>query len=492
MEVELFVHGVPSGEGFWGKEEDRNYFGTFYDHSSDEVKFLIQTRALKGKPYCYYNYLVYKTVGSQTPNVVANDGRDGSYFGITLRLDAYCKDIVNMYRILDTVFNVYVMGNLLKMEKTKLKYTTPDFTSVSNVLEGIEKATIQLIQNAFSSDSFARLDGFAMSGSSYPTSNLYDCTTENVMAAVKQYSRMAVSPYYPSGKEAAIQQQCNAQIQAVQQQCDARLKADADARAKEKNEISTSLSSAKNQVSQLQREIGQKDGTISQLNGEVSRLQSEIRNMGQSKKVAQIVAPIKEPIVELATILKRMIPESSERKINGIGKNPNDEHKKDFEFSILKMLKSFLPFLNLLLLLIIVGTLLNPFKDKHTDDINSDAMMAKIESLERENQELQEQLEIARTAGNGVTQDVFTTATPFNMEPVRIDIQGFNGGDLSLHTTYNVEAKQGAENGTWKGEGCEIYPTENPNKVKVIPTADVVKIIYCVGDKTKIRELKAK
>lgn len=488
MEVELFVHGVPSGEGFWGKEEDRNYFGTFYDHSSDEIKFLIQTRALKGKPYCYYNYLVYKTVGAQTPNIVANDGRDGSYFGITLRLDAYCKDIVNMYRILDTVFNVYVMGNLLKMEKTKLKYTTPDFASISNVLEGIEKATIQLIQNAFSRDSFVRLDSFALSGSNYPTSNLYDCTTENVMSAVMKYSRMAVSPYYPSGKEAAIQQQCNAQIQAIQQQCDVRLKADADARNKEKNEISTSLSSAKNQVSQLQREIGQKDGTISQLNDEVSRLQSEIRNMGQSKTVAQIVAPIKEPIVELATILKRMIPESSERKI----KNSDNEHKKDFDFSIVKMLKSFLPFLNLLLLLIIVGALLNPFKDKHTDDINSDALMAKIESLERENQGLQEQLEIARTAGNGVTQDVFTTATSFNMELVSIDIQGFNGGDLSLHTTYNVEAKMGAENGTWKGEGCEIYPTKNPKKVRVMPTADVVKIIYCVGDKTKIRELKAK
>ena len=490
MEVELFVHGVPSGEGFWGKEEDRNYFGNFYDHSSDEVKFLIQTRALKGKPYCYYNYLIYKTVGAQTPNIVANDGRDGSYFGITLRLDAYCKDFANMYRILDTVFNVYVMGKLLKMEKTKLKYTTPDFTSVSNVLEGIEKATIQLIQNAFSSDSFARLDGFAMNGSNYPSSNLYDCTSENVMSAVKQYSRMAVSPYYPSSKEAAIQQQCNAQIQAMQQQCEARLKADADARAKEKNEINTSLSSAKNQVSQLQREIGQKDGTISQLNGEVSRLQSEVRNMGQSKKVAQIVAPIREPIVELAKILKRIVPESSEHKIQGIGKNLNDDNKNDVDFSIAKVLTSFLPFLNLLLLLIIVGVLINPFKGNSTDDTN--ALMAKLDSLERGNQDLLEQLEIARTAGNGVALDVFTTTTAFNMDPVRIDIKGFNGGDLSLHEIYNVEAKQGAENGTWRGEGCEIYQTSEPNKVKVKPTADNVKIIYCVGDKTKIRELKAK
>lgn len=492
MEVELFVHGVPSGEGFWGKEEDRNYFGTFYDHSSDEVKFLIQTRALKGKPYCYYNFLVYKTVGAQTPNVVAYDGRDGSYFGITLRLDAYCKDIVNMYRILDTVFNVYVMGNLLKMEKTKLKYATPDFLSVSNVLEGIEKATLQLIQNAFSSDSFARLDGFAMSGGNYPTSNLYDCTAENVLQAVKQYSRVAISPYYPSGKEAAIQKQCNAQMQAIQQQCEARLKADANARAKEKNEISTSLSSAKSQVSQLQREIGQKDGTISQLNSEVSRLQSEIRSMGQSKKVAEIVAPIRDPIMELATVLKCILSESSKRKTHGIGNNQNDDPKKNLDFSILKTIKSLIPFLNLLLLLVIVGVLLNPFKGKPTDDTNSDALMARVESLERENQNLQQQLKIASTEENGVVQNVFTSTLGFKMEHVKIDIQGFNGGDLSLNTTYNVEAKNGAENGTWKGVGCEITPTDIPNKVQITPTANVVKIIYCVGDKTKVRELTAK
>ena len=173
--------------------------------------------------------------------------------------------------------------------------------------------------------------------------------------------------------------------------------------------------------------------------------------------------------MELATILKRLVPDSS---------GSNDEHKKGIDF--VKMIKSFLPFLNLLLLVIVVATLLNPFKSKPANDTNISALMARVESLEREKQDLQEQLGNAKTAGNSVTQDVFTTPAAFNMEPVRIDIKDFNGGDLSLHTTYNVEAKKGAENGTWRGEGCEIYPTENPNKVKVIPTADVVKIIYCV------------
>lgn len=369
MDVELFFHGVPSGEDFWGKEEDRNYFGTFYDHSSDEVKFLIQTRKLNDKPYCYYNYLVYKTVGAQTSNIVANDGRDGSYFGITIRLDAYCKDIGNMYRILDTVFNVYVMGSLLKMEKTKLKYTFPSFKNVSNVLEGIEKSTIQLMQNAFTSDSFTHLDGFTMSGGNYSTGNLYDCTPENVMAAVKQYGRLAVSPYYPSIKETTIQQKCDAQ-----------LKADADAHSKEKNEISASLSSAKNQLSQLQHEMEQKDGTISQLKGEVSRLQSEITKMGQRKKVEQIVAPIKEPIAELSSILRSMELGSLEYKDE---ENQEKCHKKKSSFLIGK---SFLQFLNLLLLLVIIGILLYPFKSNPTDNANSDELVEKTDSLKSENQ----------------------------------------------------------------------------------------------------------
>ena len=179
MEVELFVHGVPNGVGFWGKEEDRNYFSGFYDHSSDEVKFLIQARAFKGKTYCYYNYLVYKTIGSQSANIVACDGRDGSYFGITLRLDAYCKDFDNMYRILDTLYNVYIIGRVLKIEQTKLKYTAPDLASFSSTFKDIENTAILLIQKAFTPESFTNFDGFSTSSGKFHAFNLYDGTIYN-------------------------------------------------------------------------------------------------------------------------------------------------------------------------------------------------------------------------------------------------------------------------------------------------------------------------
>ena len=47
MDIEIFVHGVPNGQSFWGKEEDRNYFGNFYGQSnSDVVKYLIRARQM--------------------------------------------------------------------------------------------------------------------------------------------------------------------------------------------------------------------------------------------------------------------------------------------------------------------------------------------------------------------------------------------------------------------------------------------------------------
>lgn len=480
MEVELFVHGVPNGEGFWGKDEDRNYFGTFYDHSSDEVKFLIQTRAFKGKQYCYYNYLVYKTIEATSPNIVAYDGRDGSYFGITLRLDAYCKDIINMYRILDTVYNVYIIGSLLKMDKMKLKYTTPDFTSVSNVLENVEKVVIQLIQNAFSNESFTRLDGFSMNAGNYPSYNLYDCTPENVLSAIKQFNRVAISPYYLSNKENAIRQQCNTQIQSIQQQCNAQMKAEVDAHSKEKNGLISSLEVEKNKVNQLQKDIKEKEGTIYQLNNERYRLQSELRSAGQSRKVAQIVSSIKEPLIDLTFLLKSIFPE--ERK------GYDSPHTNIF-VTFIKKIGLCVPYFNLLLMLAIVGILMASY-GKNPIWGNNNKISENIESLRQDISALQEHLGYTSKDNSVELQNITTPS--FNIESVDINIKDFGGQDLSLNKVYTVEALNGAENGTWKVEGCKLESTQNPNIIKIIPNANVVKIIYCVGEQTKLRELKAK
>lgn len=314
MDVELFVHGVPNGEAFWGKDETcRNYMGQFYVECSDEVRFLIQTCELKGRRFCFYNYLVYKSAGALEPNVVGFDGRDGSYFGLTLRLDAYCKDVAKVYRIMDTIYNVYILGKILKMDKSKLKYVAPDFSAVSTQLQLVETATMQLIQNAFVASDFVGLNDFVLGGSAVSKLNLGDCASDRVLEQVKKCGLIAISPYYPTMKEIGLQQSYGTQMQAIQQQCEAKIKAIGEANEREKNDIRNSLSLSESLVKQLQQTVLQKDEVIRQQNSRISGLENDLKRTGYSRKVSQIVEPIQKPISELNSVLRQMYPVDYEK-----------------------------------------------------------------------------------------------------------------------------------------------------------------------------------
>ena len=39
MDVEFFIHGVPKGESFWGKSEEKNFLGQFYDGKKRFLNF---------------------------------------------------------------------------------------------------------------------------------------------------------------------------------------------------------------------------------------------------------------------------------------------------------------------------------------------------------------------------------------------------------------------------------------------------------------------
>lgn len=443
MDVELFIYGVPYGEGFWGKEEDRKYFGSFYNtQATDKVRFLVQVRESEGKPYCYYNYLVYK-------DVLDNDGRSGSYFGISLRIGAYCKDVANMYRILDTVFNVHVTGKLLKADRTKLKYAVSDFADAGRVLEDIKDNTLHLLRAAFSNESFTSLDGFATGGSNCPTYNLYDCTAESMMPVIRQYGKAVISPYYPNERETAACRKYEIQIQA-----------DANARAREKDEMRTSLSSTIEKVGQLEKEISRKDG-------EIDKLKSDMRNIGQTRKAGQIVAPLVKPVTELATILRDICPAVPER-------GPAEAMTRQRKPSSVRQIRRVMPFINLCLLLWLVFHLPGgeeTRKDNHTEEKVS--ALTKIEdSLKQSNGKQEEN----RFTDSGLG-DSYESPYPYE---VQIDIIGYIGyGSLKKGRSYKVQAINGVGMyGEWHVKGAYYNETTDPNIIQVTPSEDSVLIEY--------------
>lgn len=210
MDVEIFVHGVPYGQSFWGKDErEKDFFGSFYvQNCPEKTRFLIQTRSVGGKTYCYYHYLVYG-------NVLSSEGRKGSYFGLSVRLDMYARDFESMYDVLAAVFDTEVKHKVLEKLGENLKYKIADFTSSNEVMKAIYGRTWSMLEGFLSNGEIVPLNGFNAGGDKLLIVNLQeavDVGMDKVEAKVKQNGKLVLSPNHPTQREKNQQKNFDAQI----------------------------------------------------------------------------------------------------------------------------------------------------------------------------------------------------------------------------------------------------------------------------------------
>lgn len=294
MDVEFFIHGVPDGNDFFGLAEDKMYFDIFYSGEA-ENRLLIQTRISGGKLYCYYNYIVGK-------DVISYSKRQGSYFGITLRLDQYCIDFSKIYRLLDTAYNLYCVNSLLAQTGGNTKYLVSNFKSAKNQTDRIKAKVIGLLQDGFSGNDFTALDNSFNSNSANSTllkRNLLDCTVENVMSAVKQSGKIAISLSYPSQREKLQSQQYEQKINSI------------------KESYNSEKTRTDSELQQLKSTLKQREEENRQLYKDKYDLESRIREFKQIKRIDELIAPIKGPIALLAEEIQRLSPSKTRIERDG-------------------------------------------------------------------------------------------------------------------------------------------------------------------------------
>lgn len=195
MTVDLILHGVPNGQDIWGVSDDTHYISTFYVQKEDKETLSIETRKVSGKSYCYYNYLKYN-------GVTASDGRAGAYLGITLRFDAYYKDILNVYHLCEIVYN-NLLDTILIKNGESVKFKIAKFEDAENELVEIKKKLFNLINLSATAKDFVPInDTFFSNDSKIVKAFLLDCTPDNVMQALLKYGKVEISKYYPSVNEA--------------------------------------------------------------------------------------------------------------------------------------------------------------------------------------------------------------------------------------------------------------------------------------------------
>lgn len=471
MDIEIFVHGVPNGQSFWGKEEDRNYFGNFYGQSnSDAVKYLIQTRSSNGKTYCYYNYLVYQ-------NVIGSDGREGSYFGLSIRFDAYCKDFMGIYKILDTVFTAHVLNKILKVQNGNYKYIIADFVSASEMMGNIKEAIWQLLQSTLNNESVCGLGRFAVGGGSLPSGNLYEITANNVEAAVKQYGKIALSPYYPTVREKGMAQQYDSKLQSVKQQYEERYSAEINAKEQTNRSLSESLASLQKECAKLQEAIAHKDKIIAQKDSAITNLENHIKQIEKTQKAVKNIDLIKAPIIELADIL-------GGQRVRG----ENIKQKTEHHYSA-KGLISLVKLIMLFVVFIVVVLQLFKVSPKESNQLTH--LDGCVTQLNEEIEELRNQI----ASGE---QDETTTDPSGNEETVKINVEGYNEGKkqyLQKDKEYVVTFlnSKNPKDGYWNISGGYINGKAQGESIHFVPTADdEVEITYInnKNDENKSRHLK--
>ncbi len=309
MDVEIFVHGVPYGQSFWGKDErEKDFFGSFYvQNCPEKTRFLIQTRSVGGKTYCYYHYLVYG-------NVLSSEGRKGSYFGLSVRLDMYARDFKSMYDVLAAVFDTEVKHKVLETLGENLKYKIADFTSSNEVMKAIYGRTWSMLEGFLSNGEIVPLNGFNAGGDKLLIVNLQeavDVGMDNVEAEVKQKGKLVLSPNHPTQREKNQQKNFDAQIAQERQSHEEQLSAQVQREKNQKKAYDERLTAQeaefqekiKLRENEYSKTMEEKEKQISELLGERDKLKAQ--NAEQQRRIKEVEDCLTSVLAQIQKVLGR-------------------------------------------------------------------------------------------------------------------------------------------------------------------------------------------
>lgn len=194
LNINLFIHGVPMGQKIWGpKGEDNIYMSAFYGPKWDVPEVMkVEVMTFGGSTYCYYSFV-------KGQKVYDYQGRAGSYFALTLRINAFYADIQNLYGILKAAYDKMCVGLCTSESEGSVKYLCHDFQNINTNLKEIENHILNYISEFSIADdilNFDKLD-FEDNGS-IKSINLHECTKNLAIEQIRQSGKLMVSPYYLS------------------------------------------------------------------------------------------------------------------------------------------------------------------------------------------------------------------------------------------------------------------------------------------------------
>lgn len=339
MKIDLILHGVPNGHDLWGGEDDSQYFSAMYNNvSTHEIResLMIETRQIASKTYCYYNYLKYN-------NVLSSEGRAGSYIGITIRMDAFCKDILSIYNLCEILYKK-LNGIIFETRGDTTSFIVPKFELKNNSLNDLQSTIVDWLRlSAIQSDFEGINSKYRVQNGSIVKLCLVDSTSENVLKALSQFSRVYISKHYPTLSANLEKRKIEEQYSSALQQKDednSQLNIKYNDVSREREQLSFEKIELQSKLDQRNKELEICKGKLEnydELKRRVNELNAQVKQNGINKRVEVLIQRIEDPLRTLAQIASQScsIPQVETFENTNRKRKPKTNKKKKLMFSFL-------------------------------------------------------------------------------------------------------------------------------------------------------------
>lgn len=464
FQVKLIIHGVPFGQKMWGEadDQDKQYISTLYNPADNATRELLKVEKIGQK--AYYSYI-------KCGNVADSNGRTGSYFGLTLVMNAYYADLQNIYGILRAVYEKLCVGVYVSDNGKNVRFIVADFAPTERKNREIQQHAINAISVFTSTSDLISLSGLPGSNSRFAQINLQACTSATALQTMRTYGCLKVSPNYPSPETDRLRAENAKKLQ----EADKRHNDDMQSL---KNQHDAQISQLQSQLSQKEQELrGGKKGLqdkIDQLQRRLSDLEKQ--HKGQYDEISgrlQAAESAKSEIVsQLSSIVskwgKGAKPQGKEPEQPKHGKNDGKNG------SVMSFIKDHFQFPLILLLILVFGFV-----------------------GWKQNSDLSEKVALQNEWFRIVAQSVLPSATESQQLAedgnLRIDVKGEGYANGKIKEGFVYVALIGAKGnkvdtlvGNWEVEGLELgsgrHYSDNPATFHFTDDGniDTVRISYTV------------
>lgn len=192
----VVFHGVPQGHDVFGGAGDK-YYESFYNIGDSfkgaKTVFVVEARKDTTGFCSYYSYI-------RPQNVVAHSGRNGSYFGMSLKVvGEYCTDVYSLFQLFDRIYEEKIIGTVIQRGGNSEQYIVASFADAEYPLKSIAQLADNQIKANFEHD-FEDID--ATFTKQYVSTSVYynldDVNSEAFFNATRVYGKVFISPEYTS------------------------------------------------------------------------------------------------------------------------------------------------------------------------------------------------------------------------------------------------------------------------------------------------------